>query len=125
MGCGASTPTRPASDADPPVTLEMTKEEGQSSGLALYVGPLGFIRIDSVKEDSPFAGLIESGDEIMAVNGKDIVSTLPVAFCSAAAHSAGVFCLGADPLFGQIVKARGAESASATAPFLTGRTGLE
>ena len=60
-----------------------------------------------------------------AVNGKDIVSTLPVAFCSAAAHSAGVFCLGADPLFGQIVKARGAESASATAPFLTGRTGLE
>jgi len=40
-----------------------------------------------------------------AVNGKDIVSTLPVAFCSAAAHSAGVFCLGADPLFGQIVKA--------------------
>merc|ERR1719401_2938429 len=35
----------------------------------------------------------------------DLVSTLPVGFCAAAAHSAGVFCLGADPLFGQIVKA--------------------
>ena len=35
----------------------------------------------------------------------DIVDTLPVGFCAAAAHSAGVFCLGADPLFGQIVKA--------------------
>ena len=35
----------------------------------------------------------------------DIVKTIPVGFCSAAAHSAGVFCLGADPLFGQIVKA--------------------
>ena len=36
---------------------------------------------------------------------QDIVDTLPVGFCAAAAHSAGVFCLGADPLFGQIVKA--------------------
>ena len=35
----------------------------------------------------------------------DIKATIPVGFCSAAAHSAGVFCLGADPLFGQIVKA--------------------
>jgi solute carrier family 35 protein E1 len=38
------------------------------------------------------------------VTAMDLVSTIPVAFCSAAAHSAGVFCLGADPLFGQIVK---------------------
>ena len=36
---------------------------------------------------------------------EDIISTVPVGFCAAAAHSAGVFCLGADPLFGQIVKA--------------------
>ena len=36
---------------------------------------------------------------------QDIIDTLPVGFCAAAAHSAGVFCLGADPLFGQIVKA--------------------
>jgi len=43
--------------------------------------------------------------KLPTVNGGDIVKTLPVGFCSAAAHSAGVFCLGADPLFGQIVKA--------------------
>jgi len=36
---------------------------------------------------------------------EDVVATVPVGFCAAAAHSAGVFCLGADPLFGQIVKA--------------------
>lgn len=36
---------------------------------------------------------------------EDLIETLPVGFCAAAAHSAGVFCLGADPLFGQIVKA--------------------
>ena len=39
------------------------------------------------------------------ITTKDIKATMPVGFCSAAAHSAGVFCLGADPLFGQIVKA--------------------
>jgi solute carrier family 35 protein E1 len=39
------------------------------------------------------------------ITSSDLVATLPVGFCSAAAHSAGVFCLGADPLFGQIVKA--------------------
>jgi solute carrier family 35 protein E1 len=33
------------------------------------------------------------------------MKTLPVGFCSAAAHSASVFALGGDPLFGQIVKA--------------------
>jgi solute carrier family 35 protein E1 len=31
----------------------------------------------------------------------DVKDTLPVGVCSAVAHSAGVFCLGADPLFGQ------------------------
>ena len=35
----------------------------------------------------------------------DIVKTLPVGFCAAAAHSSSVFALGGDPLFGQIVKA--------------------
>lgn len=43
--------------------------------------------------------------KLPAITGKDLIATLPVGFCSAAAHSAGVFCLGADPLFGQIVKA--------------------
>eukprot|EP00629_Pelagomonadales_sp_RCC1024_P017394 CAMPEP_0119274004 /NCGR_PEP_ID=MMETSP1329-20130426/11312_1 /TAXON_ID=114041 /ORGANISM="Genus nov. species nov., Strain RCC1024" /LENGTH=337 /DNA_ID=CAMNT_0007274277 /DNA_START=79 /DNA_END=1092 /DNA_ORIENTATION=- len=35
----------------------------------------------------------------------DIVKTMPVGFCAAAAHSSSVFALGGDPLFGQIVKA--------------------
>jgi len=39
------------------------------------------------------------------LTSSDVIATVPVGFCSAAAHSAGVFCLGADPLFGQIVKA--------------------
>ena len=34
----------------------------------------------------------------------DIIKTLPVGFCSAAAHACTVFALGGDPLFGQIVK---------------------
>merc|ERR1719203_1778980 len=43
--------------------------------------------------------------KIPKVNAGDLGAMIPVGFCSAAAHSAGVFCLGADPLFGQIVKA--------------------
>merc|ERR1719439_67838 len=35
----------------------------------------------------------------------DIIKTVPVGFCAAAAHSSSVFALGGDPLFGQIVKA--------------------
>jgi solute carrier family 35 protein E1 len=35
----------------------------------------------------------------------DVKKTMPLGFCAACAHSFGVFCLGADPLFGQIVKA--------------------
>jgi solute carrier family 35 protein E1 len=35
----------------------------------------------------------------------DVLKTVPVGFCAAAAHSSSVFALGGDPLFGQIVKA--------------------
>jgi len=40
-----------------------------------------------------------------AIFFSDFVKTIPVGFCSAAAHSSSVFALGGDPLFGQIVKA--------------------
>lgn len=43
--------------------------------------------------------------KVPQLTSKDITATLPVGFFFAAAHSCGVFCLGADPLFGQIVKA--------------------
>jgi len=36
--------------------------------------------------------------------GSDLFKTIPVGFCSAAAHACTVFALGGDPLFGQIVK---------------------
>lgn len=35
---------------------------------------------------------------------EDIAKTIPLGFCSAAAHACTVFALGGDPLFGQIVK---------------------
>ena len=69
MGCGSSVPKRPESDADPPVLLEMDKAAGESSGLSLFVGPLGFLRVHSVNPTSCFVGLIEPGDELMEVNG--------------------------------------------------------
>ena len=60
MGCGASTaaPAVPPNPPDgPPVTLTMEKDEGESSGLTLYMGPYGFLRVHSIKPDSHFAGL--------------------------------------------------------------------
>jgi len=43
--------------------------------------------------------------KVPASTGDDIMKTVPVGFCAAAAHSASVFALSGDPLFGQIVKA--------------------
>ena len=43
--------------------------------------------------------------KVPAITAGDFVKTIPVGFCSAAAHSSSVFALGGDPLFGQIVKA--------------------
>jgi solute carrier family 35 protein E1 len=43
--------------------------------------------------------------KVPAITSGDFFKTIPVGFCSAAAHSSSVFALGGDPLFGQIVKA--------------------
>jgi solute carrier family 35 protein E1 len=40
-----------------------------------------------------------------ALTKEDLKKTMPLGFCFACAHSSAVFALGADPLFGQIVKA--------------------
>jgi hypothetical protein len=81
MGCGASAQrppqaadpaARPPQDADPPVLLEMEKKAGQSSGLFLVVGPLGYLRVHDLTPESPFFGLIEPGDELMEVNGVEV-----------------------------------------------------
>ena len=82
--------------------LTMTVSTMQLGVCTLYAILLWIIRINPIK----LCGL--QTPEKMSVpktTGMDLVKTLPVGFCSAAAHSAGVFCLGADPLFGQIVKA--------------------
>ena len=51
-------------------------------------------------------GLQAPGKQVMPkTSTADLIKTLPVGFCSAAAHSSSVFALGGDPLFGQIVKA--------------------
>ena len=60
------------------------------------------IRINPIKL---FGLQMPEAMKLPQITTKDLMSTLPVGCFSAAAHSAGVFCLGADPLFGQIVKA--------------------
>ena len=43
--------------------------------------------------------------ELPELSTSDMINALPVGLSAAAAHIAGVVCLGADPIFGQIVKA--------------------
>jgi solute carrier family 35 protein E1 len=82
--------------------LTMTVSTMQLGVCTLYALVLWLIRINPIK----ICGLqTPEKMKLPKVTGADLVATLPVGFCSAAAHSAGVFCLGADPLFGQIVKA--------------------
>uniref|UniRef100_A0A7S3B470 Sugar phosphate transporter domain-containing protein n=1 Tax=Haptolina ericina TaxID=156174 RepID=A0A7S3B470_9EUKA len=82
--------------------LTMTVSTMQLAVCSMYALILWIIGWNPIK----FCGL-QTPDrmKIPKLEGKDIIATVPVGFCSAAAHSAGVFCLGADPLFGQIVKA--------------------
>jgi len=82
--------------------LTMTVSTMQLGVCSIYAFVLWLVTINPIK----LCGL-QSADRMKfpKVTGKDILYTIPVGFCSAAAHSAGVFCLGADPLFGQIVKA--------------------
>ena len=69
---------------------------------SVYALILWIIRINPIK----ICGLQSpEAMRLPKLSASDMVKTLPVGFCSAVAHSAGVFCLGADPLFGQIVKA--------------------
>jgi len=82
--------------------LTMTVSTMQLGVCTVYALLLWLIRMNPIK----LCGLqLPDAMQLPKVTGKDLVATLPVGFCSAAAHSSGVFCLGADPLFGQIVKA--------------------
>jgi len=82
--------------------LTMTVSTMQLGICTLYALILWIIRINPIK----ICGLqLPDKMTIPKLTSSDVLATIPVGFCSAAAHSAGVFCLGADPLFGQIVKA--------------------
>lgn len=82
--------------------LTMTVSTMQLAVCTLYALVLWIIRLNPIK----LCGLqTPEKMTIPKITTSDVMATLPVGVCSAAAHSAGVFCLGADPLFGQIVKA--------------------
>jgi len=81
--------------------LTMTVSTMQLGVCAMYALILWLIRLNPIK----LCGLqIPDKMDLPKTTFADIRATMPVGFCSAAAHSSGVFCLGADPLFGQIVK---------------------
>jgi len=82
--------------------LTMTVSTAQLGVCTLYALLLWLARFNPIK----LCGF-QMAEEMRfpKLTGSDMLATIPVGFCSAAAHSAGVFCLGADPLFGQIVKA--------------------
>ena len=82
--------------------LTMTVSTMQLGVCTLYAFVLWIVGINPIK----LCGLqAPEKMKVPKITSADVKDTLPVGFCSAAAHSAGVFCLGADPLFGQIVKA--------------------
>jgi solute carrier family 35 protein E1 len=76
-----------------------TMQLGVCTIYALFLYLIGWnpIKIAGLQAPEPMT--------VPKVTNDDLKATVPLGFCSAAAHSAGVFCLGADPLFGQIVKA--------------------
>jgi solute carrier family 35 protein E1 len=76
-----------------------TMQLGVCAVYALLLWIVGFNPVKLCGFQAPDA------QKVPASTAGDIVKTMPVGFCAAAAHSASVFALGGDPLFGQIVKA--------------------
>lgn len=82
--------------------MTMTVSTMQLGVCTAYAGLLWFMGSNPIK----LCGLQwPESQPLPATTSADIVKTLPVGFCAAAAHSSSVFALGGDPLFGQIVKA--------------------
>ena len=79
--------------------LTMTVSTLQLGVCSVYAALLWLIGWNPIK----LVGLqLPDKMKLPQISKSDVIKTLPVGFCSAAAHSAGVFCLGADPLFGQM-----------------------
>ena len=93
-------------------TMALTAVGGKYSGLTMTVSTLQlgvcslYAGLLWLTNFNPVTLLGFQGPEKMPLpqtTKADIIDTLPVGVCAAAAHSAGVFCLGADPLFGQVL----------------------
>jgi solute carrier family 35 protein E1 len=81
--------------------LTMTIATMQLGVCALYAVLMWIVKINPAKI---FGFQPPTKQDTPKISGADIQKTLPVGFCSAAAHACTVFALGGDPLFGQIVK---------------------
>ena len=82
--------------------LTMTVATMQLGVCAVYALVMWIVKINPAKL---FGLQMPDKQNLPKTTKDDIVKTLPVGFCSAAAHACTVFALGGDPLFGQIVKA--------------------
>merc|ERR1711937_133812 len=82
--------------------MGMTVSTMQLGVCALYALILWVIGLNPVK----LCGFQAPDKQALPKSTKDdIIKTVPVGFCAAAAHSSSVFALGGDPLFDQILKA--------------------
>jgi len=81
--------------------MTMTVATLQLGVCALYALVMWIVKINPV---NLLGGQAPAKQNQPETTKDDLVKTLPVGFCSAAAHACTVFALGGDPLFGQIVK---------------------
>ncbi|KAJ8610827.1 hypothetical protein CTAYLR_006475 [Chrysophaeum taylorii] len=82
--------------------MTMTVSTMQLGVCAVYAGLLWLVASNPIK----LCGLQwPEAQKVPELLRSDVLATIPVGFCAAAAHSSSVFALGGDPLFGQIVKA--------------------
>lgn len=81
--------------------MTMTVATFQLGVCAVYALITWILRINPV---SLFGLQFPTKQSLPQTSFSDLVKTLPVGLCSAAAHACTVFALGGDPLFGQIVK---------------------
>jgi solute carrier family 35 protein E1 len=96
----------------------MTVSTMQLGVCAAYALLLWIVRINPIS----IIGLqLPGAQKVPGITTGDLIKTIPVGFCSAAAHSSSVFALGGDPLFGQIVKAGEPVMAAMVGFFIYGK----
>lgn len=81
--------------------LTMTVATMQLGVCAVYAVVMWVVRLNPARI---FGLQAPTKQNLPSLSFGDIIKTIPVGFCSAAAHACTVFALGGDPLFGQIVK---------------------